>query len=71
MKKDTVSFSNFQKFDLRIGKVVEVENIETSTSLIRMKVDFGSDYNIHTILAGVKKWYKPKDLKGKKFIFIY
>lgn len=70
MAKDTVSFSDFQKLDMRIGKVITAEDIIASTSLIRLKVNLGPDYKTHIILAGVKKWYKPKDLKGKKFIFI-
>jgi len=70
MIKDPVTFPNFQKLDFRVGKVVEAEFKEGSTNLIRMKVDLGSDYGIRTIFAGIKKWYKPGQLKGKKFIFV-
>lgn len=70
MTKDIVSFPDFQKLDLRVGKVVEVGNVEGSKNLIRMNVDLGSDHGIKKILAGIANWYKPEDLKGKKFIFV-
>lgn len=70
MTKDTVSFPDFQKLDLRVGKVVEAENVEGSKNLIRMNVDLGSDYGVKKILAGIANWYKQEDLKGKKFIFV-
>lgn len=70
MIKDPVSFADFQKLDFRVGKVVEAEFKEGSVNLIRMKVDLGSDYGVRTIFAGVAKWYKPEELKNKKFIFV-
>lgn len=68
--KDIISFTDFAKLDLRVGKVVEAESIEGSRNLIRMKVNMGSDHGIRTIFAGIKRWYKPSQLKGKKFIFV-
>lgn len=68
--KDTVSFADFQKLDLRIGKVVLAERVEESENLIRMEVDLGKEYGKRKILAGIARWYKPEDLAGKKFIFV-
>lgn len=68
--KDVIEFSDFVKLDLRVGLVVEVEDIVESQNLLRMKVDLGSDYGIRTIFAGIKKWYKISQIKGKKFIFV-
>ena len=70
MTKDVISFPDFQKLDLRVGKVVEAERVEDSTSLIKLQVDFGEDYGEKKIIAGIAKWYKPQQLKGKKFIFV-
>jgi len=68
--KDVVSFSDFTKLDLRVGKVISAESVDGSRNLIRMAVDLGGDYGVKKILAGVAAWYKPEDLKGKKFIFV-
>ena len=70
MKKDEVTFADFMKLDLRIGKVLEAEEVAGSINLIRLKVDLGKDYGVKKSISGIAKWYKPKDLKGKKFVFL-
>lgn len=70
MMKDIVSFSDFAKLDLRVGKVVSAENLEGSEKLIRLKLDLGKDLGERQILAGLAKWYKPADLINKKFIIV-
>jgi len=67
---DPVNFEDFTKIDFRVGKVIKAENIEGADTLMRLKVDFGP-LGERTILSGIKKWYQPKDLKGKNYIFVY
>lgn len=66
---ENITFDDFKKLELRVGKVVLAENIEGADTLIRLKVSFG-ELGERTILSGIKKWYTPKDLEGKNFIFI-
>ena len=70
MTKDLISFPDFQKLDLRVGKVIKAENVEGSENLIRMQVDLGVEYGQRKIFAGIAKWYKPTQLKEKKFVFL-
>ncbi len=70
MKKPLVTFSDFQKFDFKIGKVKEAAFVEGSRNLIALRVDLGQDYGVVEIIAGVGKYYKAPDLIGKKFIFV-
>lgn len=70
MVKDEITFPDFQKLDLRVGKVVEAESVDGSMSLIRMQIDLGREYGKKKIIGGLSKWYKPEDLKGKKFIIV-
>ena len=70
MKKSTVSLSDFQKMDLRAGKVLEAGPIEGSTNLLRLRVDLGYDYGIVQIVSGIARWYKSEDLQNKKFVFV-
>ena len=70
MKKDEITLSEFQKADLRVGKVVEVVAVEGSQNLLRLKVDLGYDYGVVQIISGIARWYKPTQLKNKKFIFV-
>jgi methionine--tRNA ligase beta chain len=63
-----ISFDEFQKLDLRVGKIVEANQIPGSRNLIRMIVDFGTEKR--QAVAGLLQWYKPEDLVGKKCAFI-
>jgi methionine--tRNA ligase beta chain len=63
-----ISFEEFQKLDLRVGKIVEASQIPGSRSLIRMIVDFGAEKR--QAVAGLLQYYKPEELVGRKCAFI-
>jgi methionine--tRNA ligase beta chain len=63
-----ISFEEFQKLDLRIGKITEASQIPGSRNLIKIMVDFGMEKR--QAVAGLVHWYKPEDLVGKKCAFI-
>ncbi len=63
-----ISFDEFQRLDLRIGKIIEANQIPGSRNLIRMIVDFGTEKR--QAVAGLLQWYKPEQLVGKKGAFI-
>ena len=65
---EEISFAEFQKLDLRIGKIMEVTPIPNSKKLIKIIVDFGSEKR--QAVAGLLKWYKPEELVGKKCVFL-
>ena len=70
MKKDPIQFADFAKLDLRVGLVNQAENVEKSTKLVRLHVEFGDDFGQAIILTGLQQFYKPEDFVGKKFIFL-
>lgn len=63
-----ISFDDFTKIELRIGTVIEAEEVPGSEKLIKQIVDFGDEKR--QILSGIKKWYKPSDLVGKQFVYV-
>lgn len=63
-----ISFDEFQKLDLRVGKIVEANQIPGSRNLIRMIVDFGNEKR--QAVAGLLQHYKPESLVGKKCAFM-
>lgn len=67
--KPIITFDEFSKLDLRVGKVLECAQKEGSEKLLRLSVDFG-DEGIRNILSGIAAWYKPESLVGKQFIFV-
>lgn len=69
MKAD-IPFEDFQKLDLRVGKVISAETVTGSVNLLRLKVNLGNDHGVRNILSGIARWYKPEQLEGKKFIFV-
>lgn len=68
--KPIISYEDFAKLDLRVGTIINCEEKEVSEKLLRLTVDFG-DEGTRNILSGIKKWYKPKDLIDKQFVFVF
>jgi len=65
---EEISFTEFQKLDLRIGKIIEATQVPNSKKLIKITVDFGSEKR--QAVAGLLKWYKPEEFVGKKCVFL-
>lgn len=63
-----VSFSDFEKLEMRVGKVLAAEAVTGSKKLVKLQVDFGKEKR--QAVAGVLEHYKPDALVGKKFIFV-
>ncbi len=63
-----ISFKEFQRLDMRVGKVVEAEQVAGSRNLIRMIVDFGVEKR--QSVAGLLQYYKPEELVDRKFAFL-
>jgi methionine--tRNA ligase beta chain len=70
MKKEMITYSDFNKLDLRVGEVKEASLVEGSKKLILMKVDLGEDYGVVEILSGLAEFYTPEDLTGNKYIVL-
>jgi methionyl-tRNA synthetase len=65
---EEVSFAEFQKIDLRVGKIVEATPTPNSKKLIKIMVDFGTEKR--QAVAGLLKYYTPEELVGKKCVFL-
>src|SRR3954470_17624508 len=68
--KPIITIDDFAKLDLRVGTVIGCVEKEGSEKLLRLTVDFGEE-GTRNILSGIKQWYKPDDLKGKQFVFVF
>ena len=66
--KDYIEFEDFEKLDIRVGKVLECEKVPKSSKLLRFTLEVGSE--TRQILSGISKHHKPEDLIGKNVIFI-
>jgi methionyl-tRNA synthetase len=63
-----VSIDEFKKFDLRVAEIIEAVPLEKSKKLLKLKVRVGETEK--QILAGIKPYYDPAALKGRKIIII-
>ncbi|PDH41223.1 MAG: methionine--tRNA ligase [Rhodothermaeota bacterium MED-G19] len=67
-QKNTIEFDDFTKVDIRVGTVIEAENVPKSDKLLKLKVDTGLDQR--TILSGISKYYSPDDILNKKVMVL-
>lgn len=67
---DTISFDEFKKVEIRIGKVLSCEKVENADKLLKLEVDFGEEVGKRQIVSGIAQWYEEKDLIGKKMPFV-
>ena len=74
---ETISFEDFQKIEIRIGKILTAERVEGSDKLLKLEVDFGptspdgSARQVRQVVAGIGKIYAPEALIGKECPFAY
>lgn len=66
--KDYIEFEDFEKLDIRVGKVIECEPVKKSKKLLRFTLEVGSE--TRQILSGISAYHKPEELIGKNVIFI-
>ncbi len=66
---DIVTFDEFLKVDLRVGKVISVDEHPDADKLLVIKVDLGEE-EPRTIVAGLKAHYGKADLEGKNIIVV-
>jgi methionyl-tRNA synthetase len=65
-----ITIDDLMKVELLVGEIQEVIDIPESEKIYKMRVDFGT-HGTRTICAGVKKYYKPEELVGKKTVFAF
>lgn len=64
-----IGIDDFAKVEIRVGKVLDCENVKRSNKLLKFTIDDGSK-EPRTIVSGIAKWYKPEELKGKNIVFV-
>lgn len=63
-QKDTTSFDEFQKMDIRVGTIIEAEKIKKAKKLLKLKVDTGIDQR--TVVSGIAQFFEPENLIGQQ-----
>ena len=63
-----VDFSEFERLDIRVGRIVSAERVEGARKLLKFIVDFG-EFRRQS-LAGLGHIYDPEHFAGKQYVFI-
>ena len=67
--KDITSFEHFEALDIRVGKIVNVEDAQTKKSTYRLTIDFGPSIGTKVSCGAYRNY--PKDaLIGKQIVAI-
>jgi len=67
-QKETITYDDFSKLDIRVCTVEEAVKVEGADKLLKLTVNTGLDRR--TIVSGIALYYKPEDLIGQQFCFI-
>lgn len=67
---DSITFEEFKKVEIRIGKILSAEKVENADKLLKLEVQFNTEIGKRQIVSGIAEYYKPDELVGKKLPFI-
>jgi len=67
-KIPVVTFEEFQKLDIRTGKVLSAEPVPKSNKLLKLQVDIGGE--TRQIVAGMQQFYTPVELVGRDVVVV-
>ncbi|MCB0444767.1 MAG: methionine--tRNA ligase subunit beta, partial [Gelidibacter sp.] len=63
-QKETITYEDFSKLDMRVGTIIEAEKMPKANKLLVLKVDTGID--IRTIVSGIAESFTAEEVVGKK-----
>ncbi|HOO56702.1 MAG TPA: methionine--tRNA ligase [bacterium] len=66
--KKSISFDDFSKLDLRVGKILEAEPVQGSFKMLKLSVDVGVEKR--QIIAGIAQHYKPEEIVGLSVVVV-
>ena len=67
-KKPEITYEDFEKLQFQIGEIIKCEEVKKSKKLLCSQVKIGSE--VRQIVSGIKAWYKPEEMVGKKVMVV-
>ena len=65
----TITIDDFVKIDLRVARIVNCEQVEGSTKLLRLTLDVGEG-RLRNVFSGIKSAYTPDQLIGRLTVVV-
>ncbi len=69
-EKTYATIDDVVKVELRVGTIMQAEDVPESEKLLKFQVDFG-ELGTRQILAGLRKFYEPDQFIGKQGVFVF
>lgn len=66
--KEAITFEDFAKLDLRVGKILEAMKVPKADKLLQFKVEIGLE--TRTIISGVAEHFTPENMLGKQVLVL-
>ena len=66
--KPEITYDDFAKLQLQVGEIISCEAVPKSKKLLCSQVRIGSQ--VRQILSGIKAWYTPEEMVGKKVMVV-
>ncbi len=66
---DMITYQDFAKLDIRIGRVVAAKPVDGTDRLIELSVDIGEE-TPRTLVAGMRAYYEPEAMIGKHIVVL-
>lgn len=63
-QKETITFDDFAKLDLRVGTIISAEKMPKANKLFILQIDTGID--VRTIVSGIAESFTPEEVIGKR-----
>ena len=67
-QKESISFDDFEKMDIRAATILEAEKIAKTKKLLKLVIDTGIDRR--TIVSGIAEHYTPEELVGRQVLVL-
>jgi len=59
-----ITFDDFKKLDIRIGKIISAEKVQGTDKLLKLEIDFSTEKR--HLVAGIADTYQPDQLIGRE-----
>ncbi|MDD2293309.1 MAG: methionine--tRNA ligase [Bacteroidales bacterium] len=66
--KESCTFEDFSKMDIRTAKVIEAERVPKTDKLLKLRIDTGLD--VRVIVSGIAEYYTPEQMVGKQICIL-
>jgi methionyl-tRNA synthetase len=66
--KEEITYDDFMKMQFQVGEIIACEEVPKSKKLLCSQVKIGSQ--TRQIVSGIKAWYKPEEMVGKKVMVL-